>query len=84
LLVPRGTREGMPFRLLVVVTDWEKDRVGPDTRCGSASFCGARDRYPDSRSMGYPCDRPFSRSIEEVIAGQSHIAARTFTIRWEQ
>src|SRR6266516_1123053 len=48
LLLPRGTHQGMNFRLLVMITDYEKDRVvdetAPDeTACeGSMSYCGAR------------------------------------------
>ena len=76
----------MPFRLLVMLTDWELDRVPDDSHCGSMSYCGARDRYPDRRPMGYPFDRPFpdaeGRSIPEVIAGQINMAARDITIRW--
>jgi len=84
LLVPRGTHEGMPFRLMVMLTDWDKDKVGDDTTCGSMSFCGARDRYPDSRGMGYPFDRPFpkNRSIADTIKGHHNMAARDVKIRW--
>src|SRR5205085_5009637 len=60
LLLPRGNENGMDFRLLVMVTDWNIDSVGADTKCGSMSFCGAKDKdYPDKRAMGYPFDRPF-------------------------
>ena len=38
LLLPRGTRDGMAFRLLVMLTDWTKDEVPGDTHCGSMSF----------------------------------------------
>ena len=38
LLVPRGTEEGMPFRLAVVCTDWSFDQVESDESCGSLSF----------------------------------------------
>jgi tyrosinase len=84
LLVPRGTNEGMPFRLMVMLTDWGKDKVGEDTTCGSMSFCGARDRYPDSRGMGYPFDRPFpkDRSIADMIKEHNNMAARDIDIRW--
>jgi hypothetical protein len=83
LLLPRGTREGMRFRLLVMLTDWEIDHVPSDCECGSMSYCGARDRYPDSRAMGYPFDRPFrDRSIAETIAAQANMATRDITIRW--
>ena len=86
LLIPRGTREGMPFRLMVMVTDWELDQVAEDATCGSMSFCGAKDRYPDRRGMGYPFDRPFPGDlpISETIAAPYHVnmAARDIRIRW--
>ena len=47
LLLPGGTSQGMKFRLLVMITDYEKDRVldeiaPDDTACeGSMSYCGA-------------------------------------------
>jgi tyrosinase len=84
LLLPRGTEEGMAFRLMVMFTDWDKDRVGEDSTCGSMSFCGARDRYPDSRGMGYPFDRPSpnGQSIAETIKGHNNLAARDIKIRW--
>jgi hypothetical protein len=84
LLVPRGTHEGMPFRLMVMLTDWDKDKVGEDMACGSMSFCGARDRYPDSKGMGYPFDRPFpnGHSIAQTIKAHNNMAARDIKIRW--
>src|SRR5215210_5138218 len=84
LLIPRGTKDAMPFRLMVMLTDWEKDRVGDDSSCGSMSYCGARDRYPDVRGMGYPFDRPFPNdgSITQTINSQKNMAARDITIRW--
>lgn len=89
LLIPRGTREGMAFRLMVMITDWQEDQV-LDRACGSMSFCGAKDRYPDRRPMGYPFDRRFPGTettdfpIREAMAAPYHmnIAARDFTIRW--
>jgi hypothetical protein len=79
LLLPRGTPEGMPFRLLAVATDWEQDRV-EQSACGSMSFCGAKDRYPDARPMGYPFDRPVAGGTA-AIAHWPNAAARTFAIR---
>lgn len=85
LLLPRGRREGMPFRLLVMLTDGDIDQVAEDRTCGSMSFCGVKNRdYPDTRAMGYPFDRPFpaGRSIAQTIAAQPNMAARDITIRW--
>jgi hypothetical protein len=85
LLLPRGTRQGMPFRLMVMLTDWLIDRVGADSACGSLSFCGARDAdYPDRRPMGYPFDRPFAgRTIPQMLAdpGLRHVASTSVVIR---
>jgi tyrosinase len=78
-------QEGMEFFLMVTTTDWEKDRVSSDAKCGSMSFCGAKDSYPDRRPMGYPFDRPFpDRSIMSTIAAPYHLnmAVRDITIKW--
>jgi tyrosinase len=81
LLLPRGTDAGMPFRLLVLLTDWQADLAGAEKKCGSMSFCGARDAlYPDRRRMGYPFDRPFRPSIAESFEPHSHIATRDIRI----
>ncbi len=84
LLLPRGTRAGMPFRLMVMATDWELDQVEQDSCCGSMSYCGAKDKYPDARAMGYPFDRPFApgRGIDATIESQPNMAARDIIIRW--
>ncbi len=83
LLLPRGTQKGMRFRLLVMLTDWNIDNVPQEGDCGSMSYCGARDKYPDTRPMGYPFDAPFrARSIAETIAAQPNMATRDIVIRW--
>ena len=86
LLLPRGTSNGMAFRLMVMMTDWNVDRVGADSSCGSLSFCGARDTdYPDARAMGYPFDRPLAGAvtISQMLAQPAvrHVAATTVNIR---
>ncbi|XP_072934083.1 phenoloxidase subunit 1 [Epargyreus clarus] len=62
MLIPKGTPEGYPMVLFVMISDWEQDRVQQDTTgtCNdAASYCGIRDRkYPDRRAMGFPFDRP--------------------------
>ena len=45
------------------------------------SFCGAVERYPDTRDMGYPVSRPFAQGIGPALVGLQSAAARTFTIR---
>lgn len=83
LLLPRGTAAGMNFRLLVMITDWAIDQVPDDSTCGSMSYCGAKDRYPDSRGMGYPFNLPFpaGQTIAQTIAAQKNMAARDITIK---
>jgi hypothetical protein len=82
LLLPRGTGEGMRFWMAAVVTDWAKDDLHGSS-CGSMSFCGAQDRYPDARSMGYPFDRRFaSADVATALDSLPSIATRSFTIRW--
>ena len=49
--------------------------------CGSVSFCGARDVYPDMRRMGYPFDRPFAGSISDTFMANDHLACRDLSIR---
>ena len=85
LLLPRGTPAGLPFRLMVICTDAAIDRVPAAAQCGSMSWCGAVDRYPDTRDMGYPFARPFSGSaanaVRDTIVRLPNAAARTLTIR---
>jgi hypothetical protein len=81
LLLPRGTVAGMPFRVLAMLTDWELDRVAGDDECGSMSFCGARDRYPDRRQMGYPFSRPLPNGVAATLEALACVHARDITIR---
>lgn len=84
LLLPRGTTEGMRFRLLVLATDAAWDRDATDT-CGSMSFCGLRDnRYPDKRSMGYPFERRLAGGASAALGALPNAGQRTFTIRCER
>ena len=84
LLLPRGKPDGMPFRLLILATDAAIDGVEHPEHCGSMSYCGAVDRYPDTRDMGYPFSRPFgpaASAISDTIVALDSAAARTVTIR---
>lgn len=82
LLLPRGRAgAGMPFRFLVMLTDWNKDKVSADSTCGSLSFCGSKQNYPDARAMGYPFDRPFAGTIAQLIAAQPNMATRDIMIQ---
>jgi hypothetical protein len=85
LLLPRGKEAGVDYRLLVLCTDATVDRVSHGEHCGSMSFCGAVDRYPDTRDMGYPFSRPFTgpaqTAIRDAILALPSAAARTVSIR---
>lgn len=83
LLLPSGGRgEGRSFRLMVMLTDWNLDRVEVEGKCGSMSFCGKRDtKYPDRRPMGYPFDRKWPKPIGATILAQKNMAARDIRIQ---
>jgi hypothetical protein len=88
LLLPKGTQgQGMSCRLLVMFTDATIDNVSQPGECGSMSFCGARDRYPDNREMGYPFARPFgagASAISDALLNLPNAAGRSVTIRHAQ
>jgi len=63
LLLTKGTADGMPFDLFVIITDGSLDGIRENKGCRDAlSFCGIiDDEFPDKRPMGYPFDRlPFN------------------------
>lgn len=70
----------MKFGLLVVATDGKRDLVPSAGKCGSLSFCGTKDRYPDERAMGYPFDRPMDVPLVDLVKSQSNFALTTITI----
>jgi hypothetical protein len=84
LLLPRGTREGMRFRLFVMFSEGD-DLALPEEHaehCTSVSYCGLQDEeYPDKRDMGYPFSRPFRDGISPTVAAHDNMAWRTITIR---
>ncbi|XP_076265515.1 phenoloxidase 1-like [Rhynchophorus ferrugineus] len=61
LLIPKGTPEGFPCQLFVMISNIADDQVQQSItgECNdSYSYCGLKDKlYPDRRSMGYPFDR---------------------------
>ena len=81
LLLPRGTEAGMSFKLFAMTTDNDKDKVGSQKKCGSMSFCGVGDEYPDARPMGYPFDRPFARPFAEIVAQNPNMTMVPLVIR---
>jgi hypothetical protein len=71
----------MPFRLLVLLTDAAQDQVPQPGHCGSMSYCGAADRYPDVRDMGFPFSRPFRAPIADTFLALDNAAGRRLMIR---
>jgi hypothetical protein len=80
LVIPRGTPNGSAYRLIVVCTDATIDQVPTAEHCGSMSYCGAVDGYPDTRDMGYPFSRPIPGGVAALL-GQPNIGGRTLTIK---
>lgn len=87
LLLPRGTADGMEFRLLVLFSSGD-DLIMPQhsegCASGSVSYCGLQDEnYPDRQPMGYPFDRRFADglSISSAIMTYDNMASRTIKIR---
>jgi hypothetical protein len=86
LLTPSGESSpaGTSFELMAAVTDWSQDHANDATTCGSMSFCGALDDYPDARAMGYPFDRPFpGGDPRPTIQGNDTMTLRSVSIRCE-
>jgi tyrosinase len=84
LLLPSGASDGTgtPFTLMVALTDHRQDREPDHVRtCGSMSYCGALENYPDRRRMGYPFDRPFAGTIADTIAASPSMTSTGVTIR---
>jgi hypothetical protein len=82
LLLPRGTKEGLDFRLLVMLSSNDLTMGDTGAKCTSMSYCGLKDaEYPDKRPMGYPFDRPLPDSIDSIIDKHENWASRTIRIR---
>lgn len=64
MLIPKGTPEGTRFNIFVMISNYDVDRVDQPENSNAcndaASFCGLKDqKYPDTRAMGFPFDRPY-------------------------
>lgn len=84
LLLPRGTRDGMQFRLFVMLSSGDDLTLSEQhsEHCTSVSYCGLQDaEYPDKREMGYPFSRPFPNGISSAVEAHDNMAWRTITIR---
>ncbi|XP_070552735.1 uncharacterized protein [Ptychodera flava] len=87
MLLPRGTRQGEPYRLAVFISDNSIDSLRIRSSCGSLSYCGARDSsYPDRRQMGYPFATPPTingedTTITDAAKQLNNFAITSFMIR---
>jgi hemocyanin-like protein len=82
LLLPRGTKEGLDFRLLVMLSSNDLTMDDTGEKCTSMSYCGLQDKlYPDKRPMGYPFDRPLPDRIDSIIDKHDNWASRKIKIR---
>ncbi|XP_019754719.2 phenoloxidase 1 [Dendroctonus ponderosae] len=70
LLIPKGSAEGLPCQLFVMISNINDDRINQDAsgQCNDAdSYCGIKDKlYPDRRSMGYPFDRMPRNGVDSL------------------
>ncbi|MGH8347174.1 MAG: hypothetical protein ACRES5_11510, partial [Pseudomonas sp.] len=83
LLLPRGTKEGMDFRLLVMLSSGS-DLAMTDTGQENTSigYCGLKNmKYPDTQLMGYPFDRPLTDSVDSLCNKNDNWASKTIKIR---
>ena len=87
LLLPRSTKEGLDFRLLVMLSSEDLDMDDTGKKCTSMSYCGLADSngkstpYPDHKPMGYPFDRALTDSIDSIIDKHENWASRKIRIR---
>ncbi|CAG8739688.1 7377_t:CDS:2 [Gigaspora margarita] len=88
MILPRGTKgEGTKFKIIVFISDGTDDMVPFYDQCGSTVLCGAEkwsDKFPDTRPMGYPFNRPFKDgSFEKTFKGLHNVAIKDVAIIWK-
>jgi tyrosinase len=85
MLVPRGTKEGAPYRIFVMLSFGDEITMPPANQCcSSVSYCGLEDKpYPDTMDMGFPFDRPFPNGVMPTIAKYQNMATRPIRIVWK-
>jgi len=84
LLLPRGTRQGKKFKLVVVLT---KDEFlsSMGKCCQYSTYCGSRaERYPDPKPMGYPFDRKFKDTPDKYLQTVKHVKIVDVIIQWTE
>lgn len=87
LLVPRGTEEGLDFKLVVMLTDLlpgDAANAADSDQVENAAheMCGLFGQdLPDSRPLGFPFDRPFAEDrVEAFLAGNDNWKAEDVKI----
>src|SRR4051812_490395 len=85
LLLPRGTKEGMIFDLVAMITD-PSDFTQPGRNSSNASsfvHCGLiGEEYPDRKPMGYPWDRKPDEGnefLEDLVGKVPNMVATQIT-----
>ncbi|XP_050441246.1 phenoloxidase 1-like [Adelges cooleyi] len=95
MLIAKGTPEGLPCELFVMVSNGVIDQVeksqGDGTCKNASSYCGVLDKkYPDARAMGYPFDRPAEdrpgvkkvETLQDFLQDLPNMAVRDVTIKF--
>jgi hypothetical protein len=75
------TIAGIPFRFLAMATDNDIDKVGSQKNCGSMSFCGVGDKYPDACPMGYPFEQPSRKPLAQIVNGHRNMMMMPLVIK---
>ncbi|EGG23792.1 hypothetical protein DFA_05928 [Cavenderia fasciculata] len=93
LLLPRGSKEGMKFKLCVVVTDARHDIIiyndGTSSCCDGNIYCGTYNKpYPFRLDMGFPFNRGIPNAGDtaaekmDAYLNQPNIYTGDITIQW--
>eukprot|EP01132_Coremiostelium_polycephalum_P001278 gene1278-1610_t len=94
LLLPRGTKEGMGFKMCVIVTDAKNDVItysdGSSSCCDGNIYCGTYNKpYPFKMDMGYPFNRVIptqADTLEEkmdLYLQEPNIFKTDINIKWD-
>lgn len=68
LLLPKGSKDGLKFRLFVMISEEEENDGGNGSYVDNYPnfpYCGVMNgfKFPDKRSMGFPFDRRGTRFV---------------------
>ncbi|RHZ77131.1 hypothetical protein Glove_185g51 [Diversispora epigaea] len=86
LVIPRGNRDGLKFKLVVFLSNGELDKTDSVRKCESLSFCGFQElagKYPDKKEMGYPFNRPLiNGDLKDTFGDMKNVAVKEFKIKF--